>query len=79
MDIFNYVIYKKGIKMIVNKSRNSSIECLRIIAMLSIITCHFGVHGILHVLDNGISKEIIINNMFTWQLHFTQIVAWGGH
>lgn len=58
--------------------RNSAIELLRIIAMFIIIIHHFGVHGILHVLDNGISKEIILNNMFAWQLHFTQIVAWGG-
>ena len=33
------------------RPRNSSLELLRIIAMLVIISCHFGVHGVFLVLD----------------------------
>lgn len=78
MDIFNYVIYKKGIKMIVNKSRNSSIECLRIIAMLSIIICHFGVHGVFHItVDSVVPVEIFANNI-TYQQLITYPVSLGG-
>ena len=38
------------------RPRNSSLELLRIIAMLVIITHHFGVHGIFHILDPAKSK-----------------------
>ena len=33
------------------RPRNLSLELLRIIAMLVIISCHFGVHGVFLVLD----------------------------
>lgn len=59
-----------------NKVRNSSIELLRIIAMIIIIMHHFGVHGVFHVSDK--SWNILIVDNISWQIIFTQIVSWGG-
>lgn len=60
-----------------NKIRNSSIELLRIIAIIIIIIHHFGVHGIFHLLDK--SQNILIVDNLSWQIIFTQIVSWGGN
>lgn len=60
-----------------NKIRNSSIELLRIIAIIIIIMHHFGVHGVFHVLDK--SHNILIVDNLSWQIIFTQIVSWGGN
>lgn len=59
-----------------NKVRNSSIELLRIIAMIIIIMHHFGIHGVFHMLDK--SYNILIVDNLSWQIIFTQIVSWGG-
>lgn len=59
-----------------SKVRNSSVELLRIIAMIIIIMHHFGVHGVFHVLDK--SHNILIVDNLSWQIIFTQIVSWGG-
>lgn len=59
-----------------SKIRNSSVELLRIIAMIIIIMHHFGVHGVFHVLDK--SHNILIVDNLSWQIIFTQIVSWGG-
>lgn len=56
--------------------RNSSIELLRIIAILIIIMHHFGVHGVFHVLDSSVN--ILTVDSFSWQMVFTQLVCWGG-
>lgn len=58
------------------RPRNSSLELLRIIAMLVIITHHFGVHGVFHVLEPA--KSIFHVDMFSWQVAFTQLIDWGG-
>ncbi len=44
--------------------------------MLIIITHHFGVHGVFHVLEPA--KNILGVDNLTWQLIFTQLVSWGG-
>ena len=59
-----------------DKTRNSSVELLRIIAMGIIIIHHFGVHGVFHVLDQ--SQNILMVDNLSWQIIFTQIVSWGG-
>ena len=58
-----------------DKTRNSSVELLRIIAMGIIIIHHFGVHGVFHVLDQ--SQNILMVDNLSWQIIFTQIVSWG--
>ena len=45
--------------------------------MLVIIACHFGVHGIFHVLEPA--KSIFHADMFSWQFAFTQLIDWGGN
>lgn len=60
-----------------NRIRNSSIELLRIIAMIIIIMHHFGIHGVFHILDK--SQNILMVNNLSWQIVFTQIVSWGGN
>lgn len=57
--------------------RNSSIELLRIVAMIIIIMHHFGIHGVFHIL--GKSQNILIVDNLSWQIIFTQIVSWGGN
>lgn len=59
------------------KMRNSSLELLRIIAMIIIIMHHFGIHGVFHLLDK--SQNILIVDNLSWQIIFTQIVSWGGN
>ena len=44
--------------------------------MLVIIMCHFGVHGIFHVLDPA--AHVLTAATFSWQMLFTQFVCWGG-
>ncbi len=53
-------------------NRNSSIESLRIIAILIIITHHFGYHGVL-------KENILTVANLNWQIVFTQLVSWGGN
>lgn len=60
-----------------NKVRNSSIELLRIIAMIIIIMHHFGIYGVFHMLDK--SYNILIVDNLSWQLIFTQIISWGAN
>lgn len=43
--------------------------------MLVIIACHFGVHGVFHVLEPA--KSIFHADMFSWQFAFTQLIDWG--
>lgn len=54
--------------------RNSSLEMLRIVAMLIIIVHHFGVHGIF-IGPLGTERTF---GLFSWQVLFTQLVCWGG-
>lgn len=56
--------------------RTSSIELLRIVAMLIIVIHHFCVHGVFHVLDS--SKNVLLAEFLNWQMVFTQLVGWGG-
>lgn len=56
--------------------RNSSIELLRIIAILIIITHHFGYHGIFHSNDS-VYNVLTVDNL-SFQVMFTQVVSWGG-
>lgn len=58
------------------RPRNSSLELLRIVAILIIIVHHFGVHGVFHAADS--SANILTLSTFSWQLFFTQLVSWGG-
>lgn len=58
--------------------RNSAIELLRIVAMLIIIVNHFSVHGLFHVIDRAV-PEIVLNNIYSYQILFTKFVDWGGH
>ena len=58
------------------RPRNSSLELLRIVAIIIIIMHHFGVHGVFHFLDS--SANIITAATFSWQMMFTQLVCWGG-
>ena len=55
------------------KERNSSIELLRILAILIIISHHFSVHGVFHVLEK-VPPMLIVDNL-SWQIIFTQIIS----
>lgn len=56
--------------------RNSSVELLRIIAMLLIITHHFGFHGIFH--ESMMKSAYYTVDHLTWQFVLTQMLCWGG-
>ena len=60
---------------ITNKQRDSTVEMLRIFAMLVIIAGHFGVHGIFHIPN---SAQILCVDKLSWQLIFTQFISCGG-
>lgn len=57
--------------------RNSAIELLRIVAMLIILANHFSVHGLFHGIDRAV-PEIVLNNIYSYQILFTKFVDWGG-
>ena len=58
--------------------RNSALELLRILAMLFIMATHFSVHGIYHVLTPDAMPAAVADNMSSWQMHITNIMAWWG-
>ena len=60
------------------RQRNSALELLRIIAMVFIMATHFSVHGIHHVLTPEALPAAIADNMSTWQMHLSNIMAWWG-
>lgn len=65
--------------MDVKKMRNSSIELLRIVSILMIITAHFGVHGVFHVLEESDKgMDLLTADSLNWQICFTQTIGWLG-
>ena len=58
------------------RQRNSSIELLRIVAMMFIIMNHFAGHGVFEPLDKA--GVVLSIDTITWQIVFTQLFNWGG-
>ena len=46
--------------------------------MLIIIADHFSLHGLFHFIDRAV-PEIVLNNIYSYQILFTKFVDWGGH
>ena len=60
------------------KQRNSALELLRIFAMVLIVTAHFVLHGIQHVLNPAGMPPGIAEHAASWQMHFAKITFCGG-
>ncbi len=58
--------------------RNSAIELLRIVAMLSIIAFHGHLHFWSDKLKLPQISDVFINNMFNYNILFSYFVGWGG-
>ena len=58
--------------------RNSALELLRIVAILLIVTAHFVLHGIQHVLSPAGMPPGIAEHTASWQMHFANITFCGG-
>ena len=58
--------------------RNSAIELLRIVAMLSIIAFHGHLHFWSDKLKLPQISDVFINNMFNYNILFSYLVGWGG-